>query len=190
MNWIASSPGSAEPDSGMLRSDEVSYLRRVSSGSCMIRWTITGTIGADCTWCSAIVDSVFSGSNLRFRMYVEPSISPSVKCAKPQEWNSGATMNVFSRAFSGIRESSATAGPIVSGCLREAPFGVPVVPLVRITTRPVSSGGTGCSGSPFWIRSSSTGSVRLPSVASGSCQPMKRLRRLPASSSSSVNSSS
>src|SRR3954465_4895051 len=57
-------------------------------------------------------------------------------------------MNVFSRALSGMRDSSATAGPIVSGCLRDAPFGVPLVPEVRITTRPVSTGGAGAPGVP------------------------------------------
>ncbi len=76
-----------------------------------MRWTITGTIGADCTWYSAIVDSVFSGSNLRLRMYVEPSISPSVKCAKPHEWNSGATMNVFSRALQRDARQQRHRGP-------------------------------------------------------------------------------
>ena len=119
-------------------------------------------------------------------MNVDESDRPSVKCAKPQEWKSGATMNVRSRAFSGIFESSATSGPIVSGCLREAPFGVPVVPLVRMIARPDSSGGTGSAGSPCSISSSSVGS----SVSSESCQAMKRLRRLPASERSSVNSSS
>ena len=32
---------------------------------------------------------------------------PSVKCAKPQEWNSGAAIIVLSRALSGIIASSA-----------------------------------------------------------------------------------
>jgi hypothetical protein len=65
MNRIASSPGSAEPDSGIELSDDRSYFFRVSSGSSMIRCTITGTIGAAVTWCCAISDSVFSGSYLR-----------------------------------------------------------------------------------------------------------------------------
>ena len=91
-----------------------------------------------------------------------------MKCAKPHEWNSGATMNVFSRAFSGMRDSSATAGPIVSGCLRDAPFGVPVVPDVRMIARPDSAGGTGGSGSPFSISDSSVGSA----TSSESCQAM------------------
>ena len=59
-----------------------------------------------------------------------------MKCAKPHEWNSGAATIVVSRACSGIFDSSAAAGSSESGWLRDAPFGVPVVPEVRITTRP------------------------------------------------------
>ena len=70
-----------------------------------------------------------------------PAAAPSVKCAKPQEWNIGAAIIVVSRARSGIFENSAAAGSSESGCLRAAPFGVPVVPEVRITTRPGSAGG-------------------------------------------------
>ena len=84
---------------------------------------------------------------------------PSVKCAKPHEWNIGAAIIVGSPARSGIFENSAAAGSSDSGCLRCAPLGVPVVPLVRITTRPFSAGGTTSSGSPASIRSSSSGSL-------------------------------
>ena len=84
---------------------------------------------------------------------------PSVKCAKPQEWNSGAAIIVFSRAFSGIRDSSAAAGSSDLGWLREAPFGVPVVPEVRITALPGSDGGITPAGSPRSIRLSSVGSL-------------------------------
>ena len=107
-----------------------------------------------------------------------------MKCAKPHEWNRGAAIIVRSPACSGMRERSAIAGLRPSGCLRAAPFGVPVVPDVRITTRPGSAGGTGASVSPDSISSSSVGS----GGESSSTHAMKRLRRLPASSSSSVNS--
>ncbi len=70
-----------------------------------------------------------------------PSGSASVKCAKPHEWNIGAAIIVVSRACSGIFENSAAAGSSESGWLRAAPLGVPVVPEVRITTRPFSAGG-------------------------------------------------
>ena len=73
---------------------------------------------------------------------------PSVKCAKPQEWNSGAAIIVFSRAFSGIRDSSAAAGSSDLGWEREAPFGVPVVPEVRITALPRAAGGLRSERSP------------------------------------------
>ena len=71
---------------------------------------------------------------------------PSVKCTKPQEWNIGAAIIVGSPARSGILENSAAAGSSDSGCLRWAPLGEPVVPLVRITTRPLFSGATTSRG--------------------------------------------
>ena len=92
-----------------------------------------------------------------------------MKCAKPQEWNSGAAIIVFSRAFSGIRESSAAAGSSDLGCEREAPFGVPVVPEVRMTALPGAAGGTTSARSPRAIRSSIAGSLVS---TSGSCQAM------------------
>ena len=45
MNRFASSPVNWDPLVGTSRSDEVSYLWRVSGGSSMIRCSITGTIG-------------------------------------------------------------------------------------------------------------------------------------------------
>ena len=60
----------------------------------------------------------------------------------PQEWNSGAAITVRPRARIGIASSTASAGAIELGWLRCAPFGVPVVPLVRITVRPGAGGGS------------------------------------------------
>ena len=111
---------------------------------------------------------------------------PSVKCTKPQEWNIGAAIIVFSRAFSGIMASSAAAGSSDFGCEREAPFGVPVVPEVRMIALPRSFGGATGATSPLEARSSSSGSLGLPSSAS--CQAMKRLRRRDASRISASNS--
>ena len=109
-----------------------------------------------------------------------------MKCAKPHEWNSGAAMCVTCPWRSGIFESSETAGSSEVGDARLAPFGVPVVPDVRMITRPVSSGATGCSVGEPAISSSRVGSSTL----SESCQAMNRLRRVAASSSSPENSSS
>jgi hypothetical protein len=73
------------------------------------------------------------------------------------------------------------------GWLRFAPFGVPVVPLVRMTTRPFSAGGTRSEVSPRAIKSSINGSSDAePSGPSN--HATKRLRRLPASCTSSANS--
>ncbi len=60
----------------------------------------------------------------------------------PHEWNIGAAIIVVSRALSGIASNSEATGVSESGCLRWAPFGVPVVPLVRMMTRLGSSGGS------------------------------------------------
>ena len=65
---------------------------------------------------------------------------PSVKCTKPQEWNIGAAIIVLRRAFSGIIASSAAAGSSERGCERAAPFGVPVVPDVRMIALPRADG--------------------------------------------------
>jgi hypothetical protein len=100
---------------------------------------------------------------------VEERPMPSVKCAKPQAWNSGAAIIVFSRAFSGMRESSAATGSSDFGWLREAPLGVPVVPEVRMIALPGSSGGTTLAGSPRSINCSSVGSLVS---ASGSAHEM------------------
>ena len=89
-----------------------------------------------------------SGSNLRVSTIVVPSSRPRVKCAKPHEWNSGAAMCELARYCSGIFDSNETAGSSESGEPRLAPFGVPVVPEVRMITLPVLSGGTGCSVGP------------------------------------------
>ena len=59
-----------------------------------------------------------------------------MKWAKPQEWNSGAAMWVVWRALSGIFDKSDTAGSSDWGEPRDAPLGVPVVPLVRMMARP------------------------------------------------------
>ena len=55
-------------------------------------------------------------------------------CAKPQVWNSGAAMCTRHPYFSGIRESSEIAASMPAS-LRGAPFGVPVVPEVRMMIR-------------------------------------------------------
>ncbi len=91
--------------------------------------------------CCAVSESVPSGSNLRLSTTVVQSPMASVKWAKPQAWKSGAAIIVRPRAFSGIRSSSAATGSSDWGCLRLAPFGVPVVPEVRISALPCSGGG-------------------------------------------------
>ena len=114
------SPGSAEPLAAMTRSDrQVVAASSVSAGSSRIRCSITGTtIERRRTRAGRSRASVSSGSKRRLQHERRRSAMPSVKCAKPQEWNSGAAMIVRSRARSGIIDSSAAAGSSDSGCLR------------------------------------------------------------------------
>ena len=121
---------------------------------------------------------------------VEVSGSATVKWAKPQEWNRGAAIIVVSRARSGIFENSAATGSIESGCRRAAPFGVPVVPEVRITVRP----GLGrrlqrpvVAALDQVLAAAARPVARAPS---GSLQDSRRLRPRAPSSTSSANSSS
>ena len=153
-----------------------------------MRWSITGTTISAVHSCCAVSESVPSGSNLRLSTTVDSRPIASVKCAKPQEWNIGAAIIVRSRARSGIRSSSAATGSSDCGCLRLAPFGVPVVPEVRISALPCSGGGDRSDVSPRAISSSSVRSP--PRSLSGSCHAMKRLRPRVASSRTSANSSS
>ncbi len=179
MTLVASSPGRALPLAAMTRRALRSYFSIASAGSSIMRCSITGTTTSVVHSCWAVALRVSSGSNLRRRTSVEPSPMPSVKCTKPHEWNIGAAIIVGWPARSGIFENSAAAGSSDSGCLRCAPFGEPVVPLVRMTTRPLFSGGTTSSGSPASISSSSSGSFGFSPPPS--CHAMKRLRRWPAS---------
>ena len=83
---IASSPGSAEPDSETIRSDGGQYLLSVSSGSARMRWIITGTATSTCAWWSRIVRSMSSGSKRRRNTIVEAVGRPiAAKCNNPQE---------------------------------------------------------------------------------------------------------
>ena len=186
IHLVARSPGSAEPEAATTFSDEVSYLRRVSSGSSRMRCIITGTTTSD----SALVARDLGQALLG----VELAPQHVGRAEQQPEREVGEAPGVEQRrrdvgglaGVQGIFESSDTAGSSESGLPRPAPLGVPVVPEVRIVTRPSRSGGTGLDESPSSISSSRLGS----SVCSESCQATKRLRRLPASSSSSANSSS
>ena len=67
---------------------------------------------------------------------------------RPQAWKTGEAITVVPRARSGSAESTATASSSRAP-LRAAPRGAPVVPLVRITWRPVrrtQRGGAGAGG--------------------------------------------
>ncbi len=132
---------------------------------------------------SCTVFRLVSGSNVRVSTLVLPSSIAMLRCAQPQVWKSGAAMWVFQPDFSGIRESSATAALRLPPP-RGAPFGVPVVPEVRITARASLAGAVRGFGSPFSIRASSVS--RSP--ASSSTQARIRCCLTPALSISSVNS--
>src|ERR1700761_1846455 len=55
-----------------------------------------------------------------------------VACRKPSAWNIGAGSEVTSLALNGTCDKMPPIGANVGGVLRLAPFGVPVVPLVKM----------------------------------------------------------
>ncbi len=151
-----------------------------------MRCSITGITTMDRHRSSCVVRSAVIGSNLRRSTTVEPSSMASARCAKPQVWKSGAAMCVRQPARSGIRESRETAAPM-PGSLRGAPFGVPVVPEVRITMRACRTGGW---RSPSSYADTSRSSVSGPlGPGSASVHPSTR-RSTRAPPSTAPNSSS
>ncbi len=162
MTRVASSPGSAEPLAAMTRSEPRSWCAIDFAPSSSIRWSMTGTTTSAVAPCSSIACRVSCASKRRRRTSVEPSAIASTRCAKPQEWNIGAAIIVRSRARSGIDASSAAAGSSDAGCGRLAPFGAPVVPLVRMTTRPRDSGTATSAGSPVSMSCSTRGALERP----------------------------
>ena len=85
IHFIASSPGSAEPEIDVIRSEERSYRFSVSSGRARIRCSITGTTASTWQSCSSTAFSVSSSEKRRRRTIVEASGSESTKWVKPQE---------------------------------------------------------------------------------------------------------
>ena len=70
--------------------------------------------------------------NLPCSTRVEPKNIPMVACRRPSAWNIGAGSEVTSLALNGTCDEIPPIGANVGGVLRFAPFGVPVVPLVRM----------------------------------------------------------
>ena len=91
---VARLPGRAEPDAATTLSVDRSYLSRISSSWARIRWSITGMTTIESHRYFCVTSSAGSGSNLRRRTTVEPRSMPSIRCASPQVWNSGATICV------------------------------------------------------------------------------------------------
>ena len=104
-----------------------------------MRCSITGMTTRESQPFSSVVLRHSSGSNLRRSTTFDSSSIASAMWAKPQVWNSGAAMWQVQPRRSGIRESSETAAS-TPALLRGAPFGVPVVPEVRMISRLSFSG--------------------------------------------------
>ena len=103
-----------------------------------MRWIITGTTASTSARLSCTACSVPSGSKRRRSTIVEAVGRLMTKWKKPQEWKSGAAIIIVSRLRNGILSISAAIASSPSGLERWAPFGVPVVPEVRITKRGLS----------------------------------------------------
>ena len=103
------------------------------------------------------------------------------KWKKPQEWKSGAAIIIVSRLRKGILSISAAIASSPSGLERWAPFGVPVVPEVRITKRGLSGGGLSSDSAPAAISCSSVVSAGAsPSSIQPTTAGRPSRRRLPA----------
>ena len=93
---------------------------------------MTGTITIALARCCSRLSSVCSGSNRRRTTSVDPSPTPTIACVNPSAWNIGTHSSVTSRARNGTLLRSPPNRASERGSERGAPFGVPVVPLVRI----------------------------------------------------------
>ena len=161
------------------------YLASTSSGSERIRWTITGTAARTSARLCSAASSVPSGSKRRRRTIVETVGRLITKWKKPQEWKSGAAIIIVIPRRKGILSISEAIAINPSGLERWAPFGVPVVPEVRITNLGLSGGGLWSDSSPASISASRVGASVSPSH-----QATMRATESSTPESSSPNSSS
>ena len=65
---------------------------------------------------------------------VAPVSRHTIVASKPQPWNAGADIRTVSEPRSGILETNPAGSDIDTAPSRGAPFGAPVLPLVRITS--------------------------------------------------------
>ena len=129
---------------------DVSTAASTWGSSARIRRSITGTATSTRARSVSTLRSVAAGSKRGATTVVAQRVMPNIRWDMPQAWNSGAATTCVSRGRRGMRSSTAaTAGSAPAEAPRVAPFGRPVVPLVRMITRP-------------WWR---TGVVRSPLVA-------------------------
>jgi len=142
MKRVARSPGMAAPLTAAMRGADVSYLRRTSSGSSMIRCSMTGTANSTGRWCSAIACSVASGAKRRCSTIGQRMPSAICMAAKPQVWKIGASMSTVSLVWNGILDHSEASGPSPGRGGRRAPLGRPVVPELSTMVRPCTAGGS------------------------------------------------
>src|SRR5947209_5667154 len=142
----------------MIRSEDVSRRLISSSPTSTMRDSITGTTTIAVALCSSRLSSVVSGSNRRRTTSVEPSPTPTIACMNPRAWNIGTHSSVTSRARNGTLLSRPPISDNERGSERGAPFGVPVVPLVRIVIFGHSAGLGGSVVSPPSISASSVSS--------------------------------
>ena len=141
-----------------------------------MRDSITGTTTSAVARYFSMSSMTVRGRNLRRRTSVEPSVIAIVACRYPSAWNIGDGSDVTSPALNGTCERTPPIGASVGGVCRVAPLGVPVVPLVRITSEDCFDGFGAGSLLLCAITSASVSSV-LPdgSSASGLCPSARSL---------------
>jgi hypothetical protein len=102
-------------------------------------------------------------------------------------WNIGVGSTVTSPPRNGRRDSGPPNGASERGCWRAAPFGVPVVPLVRMMSDACRPGAGGEAGLPAATSASRVSAARSPSVV---VHARKRPLGASTSATTSANSSS
>ena len=155
----------------MILSADRSCAAILSGPRSMIRASITGTTINAVTSLPSRLARVCSGSKWRRTTRVEPSAKPSAVNANPRAWNIGTHSSVTSRARNGTLPSRPPMIDSDRGSSRGAPFGVPVVPLVRIT---IFGATRSLGGVPVKLDSISASSVSPPPSAPPSVQARKR----------------
>lgn len=158
------------PPLATMRSAARSALRTRSPRS-TIRRSIVGTATRAPQRKRSRSARAVAASNRERNTSVPPSIRVSTATSSPQPWKTGADNSTRIPPRSGMRSSRPAVSSNVRGSARGAPFGTPLVPLVRMTSD------AGCAGRGG--REPSPRSTRRSSASAGASPPYRAHQRRP-----------